>query len=152
MAEPVVPRSTGEKVAFWVTAALGSAVIAFGAHGLWVEERSGAPSAARWFLGGALAMDLVIVPLAAILGWVVKRTLPAWAWPTVRAALVVSAVLVAFALPLIVEPDGHPANFTSRPRDYGSGLAAFLVATWAVAAVALLVRRFVTGSRGLEPS
>ncbi|WP_426574388.1 hypothetical protein [Aquihabitans sp. McL0605] len=124
---------------FWITAAIGAAVVAFGVRGLWINERTGVPSAARWFVGGALALDLLVVPLGAMAGWVAKRLVPAWSWPVVRAVLFTSVVLIAFALPLVTHQGGLPDNPTVRPRDYRTGLGWALGATWLVGAAALVV-------------
>lgn len=128
-------------VGFWIGAAIGAAIVAFGIHGLWVNERAGAPSAARWFIGGALVLDLVVVPLAAAAGWVARRTVPGRAWPVVRAALVTSAILIVVAAPLVTDQGGVPGNATVRPRDYDQGLLVAVGATWAVAAIWLVVLR-----------
>lgn len=128
-------------VAFWVTAVAGAAIVAFGVRGLLTEESAGAASAGRWFLGGALALDLLVVPVAAVVGLVVRRVAPGWAWPPVRAGLLTSAVLVVFAWPLVVDAGGPVTNPTSRPRDYATGLAVALVATWLVVGGLLVVRR-----------
>lgn len=128
-------------VVFWLTAALGAAIVLFGIRGLLENEPRGAESAIRWFIGGALVLDLVVVPLGAVLGLAARRVVPEWAWPVVRAALLTSVVLVAFAAPLVLDQGGQPSNPTVRPRDYTSGLLLSLGATWAIAAVWLLARR-----------
>lgn len=51
-------------VVFWLTAALGAAIVLFGIRGLLENEPRGAESAIRWFIGGALVLDLVVVPSA----------------------------------------------------------------------------------------
>lgn len=140
--ETDAPHGPGGAV-FWITAALGAAIVLFGIRGLLENEPRGAESAIRWFIGGALVLDLVVVPLGAIAGLGARRAVPAWAWPVVRSALLVSVVLIAFAAPLVLEQGGQPSNPTVRPRDYTAGLLASLGATWTVAAawLALLHRR-----------
>lgn len=137
--------------AFWLTAAIGAALIAFGIRGLLAEERAGAPSAAKWFVGGALVIDLVVIPLGAAAGWVARRYVPSWAWPVVRTALFTSMILVVFAAPLVLDAGGDPGNPTIRPRPYGSGLAWSLAAVWAIAAVALAIRRWARSRQGQAP-
>ena len=126
---------------FWVTAALGAAIVVFGVWGLFENEPAGAPSAIRWFIGGALVLDLVVVPLGALAGYIGKRVLPGWAWPVVRAALLVSVGLIVFAAPLVLDKGGLADNPTVRPRNYDAGLAIALGGTWVAAATALVVRR-----------
>lgn len=125
---------------FWIGAALGAAIVAFGIHGLWVNERRGFPSAARWFVGGAVAFDVVLIPLGAAIGWLAKRASPTWAWPVLRAALLTSVLLAAFAAPLVLGEGGVPGNPTVRPRNYAVGLGWALGLTWLVAAGALAAR------------
>ena len=138
---PTVDDHPRPGVAFWVTAAIGAAVVVFGVRGLFEEEPGGAWSAVRWYIGGALALDLIVVPVGAVAGALAKRVVAAWAWPAVRAGLLASVTLIAVAAPLIVEPQGPSSNTTIRPRDYSQGLALALVATWVAAGAWLLVAR-----------
>ena len=141
-ATPVTaPEDHPTGAAFWLGAVVGGAIVAFGVHGLWVSERAGATSAAQWFVGGALALDLLIVPAAAIVGALASRVVPAWAWPIVRAALFTSAILIALAAPLVLHQGGIPGNPTVRPRDYRTGLTAALAVTWATAVVGVALAR-----------
>ncbi|MBA3282419.1 MAG: hypothetical protein H0U29_09340 [Acidimicrobiia bacterium] len=119
-------------VAFWVTMALGGAVTLFGAVGLFTAEGNDLKSFIPWFAGGALLVDLVVVPLAAAIGLLGRRLIPPPAWPPVRAALLASAVLAVFAAPLVADLGGRPDNESLRPRDYGSGLLTAVVVVWAI--------------------
>ena len=125
---------------FWIGALLGAGLVLFGIYGLWVNERAGFASAARWFVGGALVLDLIVVPLGALAGWAAKRVVPDWTWPMVRAALFTSVLLIVFAAPLVLDQGGVPDNPTVRPRNYDAGLLVALAATWVVAAIALGVQ------------
>jgi hypothetical protein len=153
--EPDDPVPPASGAVFWVGAALGAAIVAFGVHGLWTEERRGFASASRWFLGGALAVDLVIVPVGAGLGWLAKRSVAPWAWPWVRATLLTTVLLIAFAAPLVLGQGGSSDNETVRPRDYGSGLLLAIGTTWLLGAVGLAAttaRRRAHRSRTEEPA
>jgi hypothetical protein len=126
---------------FWAASAVGAGLIWFGLDYLWEVQRENLRSIATWFVGGALALDLVLVPVAAATGLALRRVVPPWAWPAVRSALLATAVLVGFAYPLVTDQGGQPGNASMRPRDYDRGLLVALVAVWAVAAaVALAVR------------
>jgi hypothetical protein len=118
--------------AFWVSVAAGAAIVAYGGRGLLVFEPRGAPSALRWLIGSALVVDLVVIPAVGLVGWGLRRAVSATAWPVVRAALIVSGVLVLFSLALVTDQGGTPGNATVRPRNYGEGLAVALVWTWAI--------------------
>lgn len=141
---PTTPAPTSDErrpgIAFWASALVGAGIVLFGILGLLENEPRGAPSAIRWFIGGALVLDLIVVPLGAAVGWVARRAVPGWAWPAVRAGMLTSAVLIAFALPLVLDLGGTPDNPTVRPRDYETGLAVALGATWLLVAAWLLVR------------
>lgn len=133
---------------FWVGMGIGAVVVLFGVGGLFTADGSGLSSWIPWFAGGALLLDLAIVPLTAVIGALGRRLLPGWAWYPARAALVASATLTAFALPLVLHLGGNPDNPTVRPRHYGAGLATSLAAVWAVAAVALATSWAASRRRG----
>jgi len=126
-------------ITFWASMAIGAGLVAFGLRNLVAEQRDALRSIGTWFAGGALALDLILVPLAAAIGWGVKRLVPDAAWPAVRAALLASAVLIGFALPLVTHQGGKPDNPSLRPRNYGTGLTWCLVAVWVVAAAVAAV-------------
>lgn len=124
---------------FWASALVGAAVVAFGVRGLLVEEPRGAASAGRWLIGGALAVDLLLVPVGAAIGWAARRAVPPRAWPAVAGGLFASGVLVLLAAPLVLDLGGVPSNPSIRPRDYGTGLVVALGAVWAIVATMVLV-------------
>ena len=124
---------------FWVGAGVGGALVAFGLAGLLREVGPGVGSELTWLVGGALAVDLLVVPIAAVVGLAGRAAVPGWAWPAVRFGLVATAALVAFALPLVAGWGGAPGNPTVRPRPYGWGLAVAVAVTWLVAGAWALV-------------
>ncbi|CAN5702934.1 hypothetical protein BH10ACT1_BH10ACT1_23090 [soil metagenome] len=119
--------------AFWLAMAVGGAITLFGAAGLLTAEGNGLGSFIPWFAGGALLADLVVVPLAAGIGLVGRRVVPAPAWPAIRAGLLASATLAVFAAPLVANLGGRPDNPSLRPRDHGSGLVSALAVVWVIA-------------------
>lgn len=126
--------------AFWVAMGAGGAIVAFGLVGLLTAEGNGLSTFVPWFAGGALALDLLVVPLAAALGALGRRVVPTVAWPPVRAALVATGTLVVFAAPLVADLGGRPDNASLRPRAYGSGLLLALGACWLLALAATAAR------------
>ena len=132
--EPAAPGK-----AFWVGMGGGGAIVAFGAIGLLTAEGNGLGSFIPWFAGGALLVDLLVVPLAAGVGLVGRRLVPAPAWPAIRAGLIASATLAVFAAPLVANLGGTPGNPSLRPRDYGSGLVSAVAVVWLVALTVGLV-------------
>lgn len=139
---PTMAGTEGSRfgAAFWVGMVLGAALVAFGAKNLVEVQRPRLPSIGRWSLGSALLLDLLLVPVGAAVGIVARRVVPRLAWPPVRAALLASAVLIGFTLPLLLDKGGVPDNASLRPRPYGSGLAWALVAVWLVAALVAVAR------------
>jgi hypothetical protein len=126
---------------FWVASVVGAGMVWVGLSYLWEVQRENLRSIATWFFGGALALDLLLVPLAAAIGLGLRRVVPPWAWPAVRSALLATVVLVGFAYPLVTDRGGQPGNASMRPRDYERGLLVALVAVWAVAAAVALATR-----------
>jgi len=134
---------------FWVAMLLGGAVTLFGAIGLLRTIGDGLGSFIAYFVGGALLLDLVAVPLASGVGLLGRRRVPAAAWPAVRAGLVATATLTLFAAPLVADLGGRPDNPSLRPRHYGSGLLTALAVVWlgCLVAAAVAHRRYGTNSR-----
>lgn len=127
--------------AFWPAVAAGSALVIVGLRSLWQEQRENLRSIGTWFVGGALALDLLLVPLAAGVGLGLRRVVPAWAWPAARSALLATAALAGFGYPLVTDRGGQPGNPTLRPRDYDRGLLVAVAAVWLTAAVVAAAAR-----------
>lgn len=132
---------------FWVAMGLGGAVTTFGAVGLLTAEGSGLTTFIPYFAGGALLVDLVVVPLAAGLGLVGRRALPRPVWLPVRAGLLATAVLAVFATPLVLGLGGRPDNASLRPRHYGSGLVSALAVVWTITALTVAASMVATRRR-----
>lgn len=132
------PRSV-----FWASMAIGAAIALFGAVQLFRAKGNGLGSFIPWFILGAILLDLVIVPLAAAVGYLSRKVVPTWAWPPVRAGLMISALLIAFALPLIIGYNDTPTNGSVQPRNYATGLLAALIVTWILTGLAVAVMAVV---------
>jgi hypothetical protein len=128
---------------FWPAAAAGGLVMAFGGWGLLGHAEATRPAAwARWLAAALLVHDLLVAPALLAAGWLVGRLPDRWRAP-VRAALVVSATVVLVSLPALLG-DGRttqPGNASLLPNHYGRSLALVLAAAWAVALLAVLLRR-----------
>ena len=135
---------------FWLATVAGAGLVGFGLRYLWSAQAENLRSIATWFVGGALALDLVLVPLGAILASVLRRVVPDRAWPPVRSALLTTAVLVAFAYPLVTDRGGQPGNPTMRPRDYDRGLLVALITVWATAAAVVLATHVIRVRSGRD--
>jgi hypothetical protein len=122
---------------FWVGAAAGWALVAWGIAGV-VRHRVDTRPAdlVRFVVGGIVIHDLIVVPLALVVTLVVARTVPVGPRRWAQAALVVAAPLTLFAYPLVRGYGRIPGNPTALPHDYATNLALVLLAVGAVVAVA----------------
>lgn len=122
--------------AFWIAAAVGLAVIGFGVAGLLRNVDGDAlKSFATLFAGGLIVHDGVVAPLVALLSLPLVRLLPRWARPPLQAGLVVTALVLVIAFPLVVPGDTRLANNPSLlPGDYDRGLLIVLGCVWMVTA------------------
>ena len=129
------------RLRFWVTAAIGWAVIAWGLVGIVSNRLDTRPAnLARFVVGGALLHDLLVAPLAILAGVLVTRAVPPRARGPVQAALVVSAIVALFSFPLVRGYGLAANNPTSLPHNYGLNLLVVLGVVWAAAGAAVVVR------------
>lgn len=128
--------------------ALGLPVISYGLWGVLVDaDRTHPAELARWVVGSAVAVDLLVVPAVIAIGAVARRLTPRPWWPTIRAALVVTGSLALVAWPFVRGYGDDPANTSLLPRDYAAGLASAVVVVWVLAAARLAWRWAATRRR-----
>ena len=133
------PRPAGPR--FWITAAVGWAVIVWGLIGILSNSLDTRPAnLARFVVGGALLHDLLVAPLAVLAGVLVARAVRGRARGPVQAALVVSAIVALFSWPLVRAYGLAANNPTSLPHNYGRNLLVVLGAVWAVTAVVIALK------------
>ena len=127
---------------FWISAAAGWVVIAYGLRGIFQHSLDTRPAQlARFVVGGALLHDLVVAPLVIVAGVAVARAVRGRNRPVVQAALVVTAIVALFSYPLVRAYGLATNNPTSLPHDYARNLLVVLTAVWVAAAGAIAVRR-----------
>lgn len=134
---------------FWALLPVGGLLMAWGLLGLFREAASTAPASwLRWFLGGLVIHDLLLVPAVLGIGLALRR-LPAPLQPPVRAALIVSGTLALMSVPLLLGYGRatQPGNTSLLPGDYPRSLAIVLGAVWAAAAIWALLRPLVQRRR-----
>jgi hypothetical protein len=98
----------------------------------------------RWLVGSAVVHDLVLLPAVAALAWVLRRLVPAAAWPAVRAGALVAGAFLLAGWPYVAGYGASPGNPSLLPRDYRLGAlvtVSAIVAVTAVAATMAVVRR-----------
>lgn len=132
---------------FWLTAAVGWGVIAFGLWGVFGNSLDTRPAnLARFVVGGALLHDLVVAPVVIVLGVLLARAVPGRARAAVQGALVVTGILALFSYPLVRGYGLAANNPTSLPHNYALNLTVVLGLVWAVAAV-IVFRRLRTAGQ-----
>lgn len=126
---------------FGVSLVIGSAFIAFGLWSLFSHASQTDPvNFAIFFIGLALAHDLVVAPAALATATATRRTTPSLARGLVLGVLMVSAVVTLFAIPAVFGFGAQADNPSFLPRNYAWGLLAVLAIVWATAAL-MLARR-----------
>jgi hypothetical protein len=120
---------------------VGAAMVGYG--GWLLLERGGGAlwSVGVWFGGGLVVHDLVLAPLAALLGGLVLRVAPPSARAPIQAALVISGCIVLATLPLLLGAGRDPTVPSQQPLPYGRNVLAVLALVWCAALVAALVSR-----------
>ena len=135
-------------VRFWIFLVIGGAVTLYGLHGL-IGALNGITDRQflQWFVGADVAHDLVVAPVACLIGVIIARLIPASARVQVRAGIFASAIVLAIAwAPL--HGYGHAnakGNSSVEPLNYATAVLTVLVVIWALAggwfAVTALRRR-----------
>lgn len=128
-----------------VVVVTGVVVLAIGLRGIITDRFLTHPvNWALFFLGGALAHDLLLAPAVAVLG-TLARHVPAGVRPPVLGGMVVSGLLTAVALPVVLGLGKRADNPSQLPLDYHRNLLLLLALVWAV--VGLLVLHRLVKSR-----
>ncbi|WP_412542895.1 hypothetical protein R8Z50_10570 [Longispora sp. K20-0274] len=114
--------------------AVGVLIIGYAVLGV-LRDPAARPVGQAVYLAAALGThDLVVMPAAIGVGWLLSRRLPAWARGPVQAGLFASVVLTAIALPFLIGNGHPPDNPSALPLNYGRGLAVTLGTVWVAVA------------------
>ncbi|MGH9189000.1 MAG: hypothetical protein ACRD0Q_03045 [Acidimicrobiales bacterium] len=145
MSEVRQPR-TGTRT-FWVSAAAGWALMAFGVRGLLDQHLATNPTGfGRLLVGTALVHDLLVAPLVFGAGLLVGRLVPAPVRSVVQGGLICSGLVTLYAFPFVRGYGRAPTNPSALPGNYGRGLAVILLAIWVVTAALAALRTRSTRS------
>ena len=126
---------------FWPALAAGWALIAVGIVGMFSQRDRTTPfQLVRYVIGFLLVHDLIVAPVVIGVGWLVTRFVPAVARGPLRAALALSALVVAFSWPLLRRYGEHATNDSALPLDYRRTVPAVLAVVWLVALGVLAAR------------
>jgi hypothetical protein len=128
---------------FWICAALGAGVMAYGVWGVLDESAATHPrSFATWIVGADLLHDFVIAPIVVVAGVAITRVIPEpWRTPF-RAGCILTAIVVVIGYPAW---RGYgrgrvPDNTSVAPLDYTIAILTVLGFVWLGAALWALVR------------
>lgn len=126
---------------FWISAAAGWAVIAWGLRGIFQHSLDTRPgNLARFVVGGVLLHDLLVAPVVILAGVLLARVVRGRARGVVQAALAVSGMVALFSYPLVRGYGLAANNPTSLPHNYTANLLVVLGVVWALAATAVILR------------
>jgi hypothetical protein len=133
---------------FWIAVAIGAAVMAYGAVGLVSDAGFGASTnVVAWLAGADVANDVVLAPLACLVGAAVARVLPRWCRAPVQAALLTTGVLLIVVFPALrgYGRDTVPDNLSVDPLDYTTSTLTALAVVWAAAGAWLVLGLALSG-------
>ncbi|MGZ8752164.1 MAG: hypothetical protein ACXW1S_04210 [Acidimicrobiia bacterium] len=136
-------------------AAVGIGIMAFGFRGLFENSRATQPlEFAKWFVGADLLHDLVIAPVAALVGVFVARLFPRpWRFP-VQAGLFATAIVLAVGWAPLRGYGRATAvgNATVQPLDYSTAVATVVGVVWIIVAGWLAVIATRRSTRSSRPA
>lgn len=143
---PAKPRSNGRT--FAVLSAVGVTVMAYGIVGLVRNAVVTTPIATAHRLGtSVLVNDLLLIPLLMAVG-ALTTVLPPRLRPAIRAAMIVSGIVILFGVWGSVgqDRDVQLGNPTVLPNNYVSSVLIILGPVWVLAAAVTLVTALRTRS------
>lgn len=124
-----------------LAALAGLAVAGYGVAGLMTHTRATHPAnSLAWLLTGIVAHDAVVVPVIALIGLVLSRTVPGPYRAVVQGALIVSGSVALASLPLWRGYGGSPGDPSVDALPYGRNLLIVLGGVWAVASMLMAHR------------
>lgn len=133
---------------FYLGLVLGVPVMAYGALGILRNSGLTAPvNFVFWFVGGNLVHDFALAPFVFVVGFLLRRKVPArWLAP-VQWAMVLSGIVVLFSLIPLAGLGRSRLEPTVQPLNYGLGLVIVVAAIWATALLGPVLWRAIARSR-----
>ena len=132
---------------WWVGAAAGSAVIAFGLVGALSHSGATRPTQlVTWTIGAAAVHDALLAPLVIAFGLATARWVPVTVRVPVRVGLALSGLITALAWPYLRGYGYRASNPSALPFHYGRNLVIVLAVIWVSVAAATVARRLLRKS------
>ena len=130
--------ASGGRRWFWLGLAAGTPLMAIGVWGILRDAAVTSPfNFALWFIGGNLVHDFLLAPLVFLAGYALQRRVLGRHLGRVQCGLVLSGVVLLFALIPLLGLGKSRLEPTVQPLNYALGIAVTLAVVWASA---LLVR------------
>lgn len=118
----------------------GAAMAAYGAIRLVTSAHAIAVrSAIVWFLGGALAHDLLIAPAVVVVGALLTRWCPAVIRPYLQSGLIATGGVTLVAIPVLTGRGYSDKVPSALPLDYRHGYLLTVACVWAAVVLAALL-------------
>ena len=136
------PREHG--ATFWIGLLIGGGVVAFGIRGALMEFDTASERFAfvKYLIGFDFIHDLVIAPVAFLIGFAVHRVVPSRYKAPLTFALFTSAIAIAVAWYPLQHTAANKGNSSFQPLHYGTAVATVIGVVWTIAvAWAILVSR-----------
>jgi hypothetical protein len=115
---------------------VGVPILSFGVWSAFSDRADTHPfELARWVIAADLAHDLIWAPLAVVVAWLIGRLAPPVLRGPLRWALASTAVLALYAWPFLRGYGRNRSVPSLLNRNYATGLTAYVVVVWVIAAV-----------------
>jgi len=114
----------------WVFYAVGAGMIVWGGRGLFTTASTKPANWAKFFIGGAVAHDLLFSPIFAGAVFLAIRRIPAPIRAYVQAGVLITGLVTLVALPMVLSPGGVPDNSSVLPLPYARNLLLVVAVIW----------------------
>jgi hypothetical protein len=139
--QTVVVEHRPSKTAMVTALVIGWSIIGLGVYSALADANDSHPlQLAMFVVGFDVFHDAILAPVVLVAAWLIARFVPAITGGPVRMAGAASAIVIAFAAPLVGGFGRRPTNSSTLPLDYGRNVLIVIAAVWVLAAVTIVVR------------
>jgi hypothetical protein len=133
-----------------ILGALGLAGLGYGLYGLTNTDGLNVPGVIEFLAAVLIGHDLILLPVAALVGFLIARYAPTAARRWLQAGLLVTAVITFVAIPLLVGAGRIPDNPSRLPLDYVRGYWLVIVVIWFTASAGYAGSLILAARRGRQ--